>query len=368
MNTQKLKRGDKVAVVSLSSGILGEPFIKHELDLGVKRFGDFELEPVFMKNSLSGIDNLKNNPNLRADDLKQAFSDSNIKGIVSAIGGNDSYKLLPYIFNDKEFVELVKNNPKIFTGYSDTTTIHLALKKLGLNTFYGPAFITDFAEFEDDMLPYTKQAVSYFFDAPRKYFVYPSKYWYKERTDFSPKAVGTPREKFLEERGFEVISGNGSVTGELYGGCIEIISTLVNAQFDGENYNSEENSYENDCVEILKQYPILPNPTELSNTILFLETSDGKPEPEKYRKMILSLKNKGFFSSIKGLLIGKPMDETHYEEYKEILKEELSEFNFPILTNLNFGHSFPRMVLPYGAIAKIDTENQSLSFENSTIE
>ena len=93
MNPNKLKHGDKVAIVSLSSGILGESFIKHELDLGIKRFEEFELKPEFMKNSLAGIDALKNNPKLRADDLKQAFLDKNIKGIVSAIGGNDSYKL-----------------------------------------------------------------------------------------------------------------------------------------------------------------------------------------------------------------------------------------------------------------------------------
>ena len=62
------------------------------------------------------------------------------------------------------------------------------------------------------------------------------------------------------------------------------------------------------------------------------------------------------------------MDEAYYNEYNQILKEELSEFNFPILANLNFGHSFPRMVLPYGAIAKIDSENQTLILESSTIE
>ena len=55
MNIFNLKKGDKVAIVSLSSGILGEPFVKHEVELGIKRLKELGLIPVFMKNSLKGI-------------------------------------------------------------------------------------------------------------------------------------------------------------------------------------------------------------------------------------------------------------------------------------------------------------------------
>ena len=57
---------------------------------------------------------------------------------------------------DEEFIRAVKNNPKIFMGYSDTTNNHLMLNKLGLSTFYGPCFLTDIAELDKEMLPYTK--------------------------------------------------------------------------------------------------------------------------------------------------------------------------------------------------------------------
>lgn len=34
---RKLRKGDKVAIVSLSSGMLGEEFCSHNIEIGVKR-------------------------------------------------------------------------------------------------------------------------------------------------------------------------------------------------------------------------------------------------------------------------------------------------------------------------------------------
>ncbi len=57
---QKLKKGDKVAIVSLSSGMLGEDFCRHNIEIGVKRLKAYGLEPVFMPNALKGIKYLRN--------------------------------------------------------------------------------------------------------------------------------------------------------------------------------------------------------------------------------------------------------------------------------------------------------------------
>ncbi len=132
---QKLNKGDKVAIVSLSRGLLGMPFCKHELDIAIKRLEDFGLIPVIMPNALKDIDYLQNHPEARASDLKEAFMDDSIKGIITAIGGDDTYKTIPYLMEDEEFKAAVRNNPKIFTGFSDTTNNHLMLNKLGLVTF-----------------------------------------------------------------------------------------------------------------------------------------------------------------------------------------------------------------------------------------
>ena len=66
----KLRKGDKVAIVSLSSGMLGEEFCSHNIEIGVKRLKEYGLDPVFMPNALKGIEYLKAHPEARAKDLK----------------------------------------------------------------------------------------------------------------------------------------------------------------------------------------------------------------------------------------------------------------------------------------------------------
>ena len=188
---RKLRRGDKVAIVSLSSGMLGEPFCSHNIEIGVKRLKEYGLEPVFMPNSLKGIEYLKANPGARAKDLKDAFLDDSIAGIICVIGGDDTYRLLPYLLEDKEFIDAVHQNPKLFTGFSDTTINHLMFYKLGLSTYYGPNFICDLSEISDEMLPYSRKAFESYIEGHEYREITSSEIWYEERTDFSEKAVGT---------------------------------------------------------------------------------------------------------------------------------------------------------------------------------
>jgi muramoyltetrapeptide carboxypeptidase LdcA involved in peptidoglycan recycling len=218
---QKLNKGDKVAIVSLSSGILGMPFCEHELKIALKRLKEFELEPVIMPNALKGVDFIKEHPEARAADLKQAFMDDTIKGIICAIGGDDTYRTIPYLMEDEEFKEAVKNNPKIFTGFSDSTNNHLMLNKLGLSTFYGPCIIVDLAELDNDMLPYTKEQFYKFCSDDSNCEIISSPVWYKERESYGVEEIGKPRICCNEEHGFEILNGSGKVTGKLYGGCIE---------------------------------------------------------------------------------------------------------------------------------------------------
>lgn len=70
---RKLRRGDKVAIVSLSSGMLGEEYCSHNIEIGVRRLREYGLEPVFMPNALKGVEYLKNHPEARAADLKSAL-------------------------------------------------------------------------------------------------------------------------------------------------------------------------------------------------------------------------------------------------------------------------------------------------------
>lgn len=344
----KLNKGDIVAIVSLSRGILGEDFVKHEVELGIKRLKEFGLVPKFMDNSLKGIEYLKEHPEKRAEDLKKAFMDKDVKFILTAIGGDDSYRLIPYLMEDKEFIEAVKNNPKIFMGYSDTTINHLLLNKLGLSTYYGPAFLSDFAELDKDMLEYTKKSFEKMFDDDQMVEIKSSPIWYYNRSSYGVEELGKPRISHKEEHGFEVLNGNGIVTGKLYGGCIESFYDI----FTGERYG-EENI-------IFEKYNLLPTLDEWKEKILFLETCEETISPDKLKIILEEFEKRGILRAVKGLIIGKPMDEIYYDEYKKVYKEFFKNKDTIVIYNLNFGHSVPRCILKYDALTKIDTINKKI--------
>lgn len=348
-----LRTGDRVAILSLSSGMLGEEFCFHQLEIGKKRLESMGLKPIFMPNTLKGLDYLKNYPEARAQDLKDAFKDPMIKGIFCAIGGDDTYRLAPYLLEDKEFIQNVQKNPKLFTGFSDTTINHLLFYQLGMTSFYGPNFINDLAELADNLLPYTEDTIQSYFEGFEQKELVSSDYWYEERIDFSKQSIGTQRVQHLEERGYEILQGTDSFSGALLGGCLESLSDLLSS----ERYADEGL--------INQQYSLYPSLEQWKDKVLFLETSEEKPTPKQLEQLLLTLKRTGVFSVITGLLVGKPQDEKYYEEYKEIYKRTINRTSLPILYNINFGHAYPRCALPYGIKTTVDMVNKTIIFEES---
>ncbi|TPR53847.1 LD-carboxypeptidase [Metamycoplasma neophronis] len=221
-----LKDNNQVEIISLSSGLLGEKFCAHQVELGQKRLQEFNLLPRFSKHCLMGLDFIDKNPDKRAKDLINAFLDKNIKGIICAIGGFDTYRTIPYILDNPEYVAIIKANPKIFLGYSDTTINHLMLNKLNVPSFYGQAFITDLAELNTEMLPYNKDAFEWLFKGDKKEYKI-SDVWYEERKDFSSKSLNTSRNIHKEEYGFLLLQGKSKFSGILLGGCLESIAALL---------------------------------------------------------------------------------------------------------------------------------------------
>ena len=353
---EPLRRGDKVAVVSLSSGMLGEKSCRHNVTLGTKRLQEFGLEPVFMPNALKGIEYLNKNPQARAEDLKEAFRDNSIKGIICAIGGDDTYRLLPYLMEDPEFLTLVKTKPKLFTGFSDTTINHLMFYKLGMTTYYGPCFICDLADMGKDMLPYTKEYFQGYFAGHEKKEILPSPVWYEERKDFSAAALGIERTAHEDAKGFEILQGSGHFQGKLLGGCAESIYDVLT----GTRYKDEK--------EICEKYGLFPEKEEWKGKILFIETCEEQPKPELLARELAMLREKGVFEEITGILAGKPQDEVFYEEYKQVYRKAVENPELSIVYNVNFGHAHPRCVLPYGVEAEVFGGESKILFRESMFE
>ena len=338
----------KIGIVSLSSGILGEDFVSHEVKIGIERLKNYLIEVEFLPNSTKGIEFLKNNPKARAKDLIDAFKDDSIDMILCAIGGDDTYRLLPYLFENNELEMAVKQ--KIFLGFSDTTMNHFMLNKVGIKTFYGQAFLPDVCELSKEMLPYSKHFFEELINNGEIKEIYPSDVWYNEREDFSEKAIGISMEEHHND-GFELIRGNAKFEGKILGGCLDSIFDI----FDNSRYE--------DTVYLCQKYNLFPSLDEWKNKILLLETSEERPKSELFRKMILKLEEYGIFDVISGLIIGKPQNEEYYEEYKQILLDEIKNKDLSIVYNINVGHSTPRCIIPFGVNAKVDIERQIIEFK-----
>lgn len=338
----------KIGIVSLSSGVLGEDFVLHEVKIGIERLKKYGIEVEFLPNSKKGIDFIKNNPKERAKDLINAFKDDSIDMILCAIGGDDTYRLLPYLFENSELEKVAKQ--KIFLGFSDTTMNHFMLNKVGIKTFYGQAFLPDVCELSNEMLPYSKHFFEELINTGKIKEIYPSDVWYTEREDFSEKAIGISMEEH-HNGGFELLRGDSKFEGKILGGCLDSIFNI----FDTPRYE--------DTVSLCQKYNLFPSLDEWKNKILLLETSEERPKPELFRKMILKLQEYGIFDVISGLIIGKPQNEEYYDEYKQILLDEIKNQDLSIVYNINVGHSTPRCIIPFGVDAKVDVEKQIIEFK-----
>lgn len=367
---EPLKKGDKVAVICLSSGIIGEPYCAHEKELGLKMLREFGLEPVFTEHALMGNEYIMSHPEARAADLKAAFLDESVKGIICAIGGIETFRTFPYLMEDEEFKNAVKEHPKFFLGFSDTTNNHFMFRRLGLQTFYGQAFMCDLAELSGDMLPYSKAQFESCFAPYHGRKITPSDVWYEERTDFSAAAVGTMPVPHREEHGYELLQGRPVFEGELLGGCIDSMGDMIlgiNTESFGDMLSEEFEKcpqLKEDFAkqaEITRRYSIFPAAEEWKGRILFAETSEVIPTPEMLAEYLGALKKEGVFGNICGIIVGKPMNERYYEEYKSVWREIVDNSKLPILYNVNFGHSSPRAILPYGAVAHVDAYKQEIT-------
>lgn len=336
-----------IAIVSLSSGTIGESFVKHELDIGVNRLRDFGLNVTFMPHALKGIEYVKNHPEHRAADLLQALRDPDIDMILCAIGGDDTYRLLPYFFEHNELADAVSN--KVFLGFSDTTVNHFMFHKVGLKSFYGQSFLADICELGSDMLPYTKQYFEELIESGTIKEVRPSPIWYEQRESFGPEQIGVPLKAHVNA-GFKLLQGAPRFSGEILGGCIDSIYDF----FSAERYA--------DMPLLCKKYELFPDIEDWRGKILLLESSEEKMLPRKYRKAVAALKETGIFDVLSGVLIGKPMDETYAREYEEILVDVIDRAELPIVCNLNIGHAQPRCIIPLGVPATVNAERQLISF------
>lgn len=341
---QKLQAGDKVAAVSLSWG--GPGTYPHRYEAGKRQLQEeFDLTVVETAHALRSADWLHRHPQARAEDLMEAFADPSIKAIISTIGGDDSIRILPYLDLD-----VLRSNPKILLGYSDTTITHMACFKAGLVSFYGPAIMAGFAE-NAGMFPYMVDSVrkTLFSPAPVGTVEPNTAGWTVEMLDWADPENQHRKRKLNPSQEWTFIQGRGVRRGHLIGGCFEVLDWLRGTDF-------------------------WPEPALWQDAVLFLETSEEAPSPSTVKYGLRTYAALGVLERLSGILFGRPggqISPEKFSEYDDVLRQVVSEeeglSELPIITRMDFGHTDPMFVLPYGVRAEIDCDKQQFAIVESGV-
>ena len=116
------------------------------------------------------------------------------------------------------------------------------------------------------------------------------------------------------------------------------------------------------CIESLQHLRGTRYWPNLDGAILFLETSEEAPSPARVDGILMDYENMGVLEGLAGLLFGRPMSysESDKEALRQVVAERTAGFDFPVICDMDFGHTAPQFILPIGCRARIDS--QALTF------
>ncbi|MFY9484692.1 MAG: S66 peptidase family protein [Patescibacteria group bacterium] len=317
MIPQKLKRGDTVAVIAPSRSLA---MISQETqDIANQRFAELGLTLAFGKHVQERDEFESSNIESRIQDLHAAFTDSNIKAILTVIGGFNSNQLLRYINWD-----LLKDNPKIFCGYSDITVLNNAIfTKTGLVSYSGPHY-SAFGEklYLDYTLEYFKKCLM----SDESFTIEPAKdwsddFWWKNQDAREP----------IKNDGWLVIN-EGKASGTILGGNLCTLNLLQGTEY----------------------FP------SLENSILFLE-DDEESMPYHFDRDLQSIIHLPDFPKVKGLVIGRfqKASKMNSELLTKIIKTKKELDSIPVLAYVDFGHTSPMITFPIGGKLEMQASESS---------
>ena len=310
LKPKKLESGDVIGIISPASS----PDNLEKIENGVKYLEKLGYRVEIGENVGKVHGYLAGSDDERVADIHAMFKNKNVKAIFSIRGGYGSGRLL-----DKLDFSLIKKNPKIFVGYSDITSLHMAIfKKTGLVTFAGPMLAPDFSgsinEFAEE------------------------NFW---KILTSSKKIGklhNPR----DEKFYALTSGRGE--GVILGGNLAVLASLMGTDY-------------------------LPN---LKNSILLLE--DIGEVPYRIDRLLNQFKLAKIFESAKGVILGRFVD--CYEKDKlndviklnEVIEHYFSQLKIPVLYSFSHGHIKENLTIPLGLNCKLNTSRGFVEIlENAVI-
>ncbi len=306
-------------LIAPSFGCTTSPY-KERLEKAMDNFKKMNINIILGENCLKnkGIA-ASNTPQKRAQEFMKAYA-SNADAILSVGGGETMVEMLEYI----DFKKLEKLPPKWFVGFSDNTNLTYTLTTIcNIETIYGnnaPSFYTYPLQYDSldtfKMLRGTSSFVGY-------------EGWQLKEDD----AI-FPKYSFDQKKVIQTYNYTSSFEGILLGGCLDCLSILCGTKFDK-------------TKEYVQRHK--------KGIIFYLEACDLNSIG--IRRALFQLKHAGWFTNIKGFLIGRShlyndisFGTTPKESYIDLLKE----YNVPILLDIDLGHLSPSLPFRNGAYAKVE--------------
>lgn len=317
----KLKKGDKIKIIapSRSLTILSEETKK----IANKRFEEMGLHLVFGKHIEEMDDFASTTIESRIEDLHDAFSDNSIKGIITVIGGFNSNQLLNYIDWD-----IIKNNPKVFCGYSDITVLNNSIyAKTGLVTYSGPHYST-FGQ--------------------KLYFNYTLDYFQKCLMSEPPFEI-QPSKKWSDDPWFKNQDDRHLIINDCY---LVINEGVAEGTIIGANLNT---------FNLLQGTQYIPS---LDNSVLFIE-DDEMTNAVTFDRDLQSVIHQPGFSGVKGIAIGRfqKVSKITNKLLVQIIKSKKELESMPVIANVDFGHTDPKITIPIGGTARMSVKFGSVKVD-----
>ena len=311
----RLKEGDTIGLIAPGSYI-----DESELEDSISNLEDMGFKTYHTDNILERYGYLAGTDKNRIDDVNHMFENKEVAGIVCARGGYGCNRILP----DLDY-ELIRTNPKVLVGYSDITSLLYGIySQTGLITFHGPVGISTFNDY----------SVNYLEDMIMK-----------DSTGLELVSADESPEKDNDAYSIYTIS-NGKAEGELVGGNLSIIASLLGTPYD----------------------------VDYKGKILYLE--DIGEEPYRIDRMLTELLLAGKLGEVNGIALGVFVDcevkkrKPSFEEsltLKEVLIDRLAGLGVPVIYGLSFGHISSKFTLPFGTRAELDTYKQTITMLESSV-
>ncbi len=308
---KRLNKGDLIGVISPASS----PDESIRVEQGVRYLEKLGYRTNVGKNVGKTHGYLAGSDDERLEDFHSMFKDKNVKAIFCVRGGYGAFRLL-----DKIDYKLIKQNPKIFAGYSEITALQNAIfTKTGLVTFAGPMVAVDFW---NEVNPYTTE---YFWEAIT-----------------NNKKLGRIELPDEYTNGLPNLH-KGMASGRIIGGNLAVFAALLGTEY----------------------FP------PMKDKILMIE--DINEKPYKIDRLLNQLRLAKVFKQIKGIILGRfvecyePDPNTKTLSLGEVIEHYIGSLKMPILYTFPHGHIKELVTIPFGISVKMNATKGFVEFTESAV-